>query len=94
MMLLEFLLADPGVSDPPVIWTLSTVTDNDPHPSVTLHGSYESAVAWLRSGWDIEGEFTHLDDEDLIRALAEAATVRASIDPHDRVITTYVAVIR
>lgn len=70
----------------PSVWTLATVTDNDPMPNVTLHGSYEHALEWLRSGWDVDGHYAHLKDDDLIDELAAMGSVRASIDEHDRVL--------
>lgn len=70
-----------------IVWSLATVTDDEPIPSVTLHDNYASAQAWLRSGWDVDGRFNDLDNDDLIDALCAAEQARASIDPHDRVIT-------
>lgn len=70
----------------PSVWTLATVTDDDPMPNVTLHASYERALAWLRSGWDVDGHFDALDGDGLIDELAAMGSVRASIDEHDRVL--------
>ncbi|MBO0676822.1 hypothetical protein JRC04_05035 [Mycolicibacterium sp. S2-37] len=52
-------------------YTLAVVPEGTNEPSVSVHLDYDSAVAWLRSGWDVDGRYDDQDDDTFIDGLKD-----------------------
>lgn len=62
-------------------WLLIVVTEGDmTEPCVSGHASDDDAVDWLRSGWDVDGRFSHVTDEDELIAAMRDGGVYVTIE--------------
>jgi hypothetical protein len=48
------------------IWVLAVVAQPGEPASVSIHPTHPAAEAWLRSGWDPEGDFQSMDFDGLL----------------------------
>ncbi|ASD50813.1 hypothetical protein PBI_LUCKY2013_201 [Mycobacterium phage Lucky2013] len=63
------------------IYTLAVVPPGTNEPSVSIHESWDAAVAWLRSGWDVDGLYDDLDEGTFIDSLRDL-DYGVAIDAH------------
>lgn len=63
------------------IWVLAVNAEYGAPASVSVHRTYELAVEWLRSGWDVEGSYRELDSDALLERLRLDRDVIAAIEP-------------
>ncbi len=63
------------------IWVLAVNAECGAPASVSVHRTYEAAVGWLRSGWDVEGSYRELDGGALLERLRLERDVIAAIEP-------------
>lgn len=63
------------------IWVLAVVAQPGEPASVSIHPTHLAAEAWLRSGWDPEGDFQGLDFDGLLERLRVDCAIVATVEP-------------
>lgn len=50
-------------------WVLAVTPEDEQEPSMSIHQTYDEAIYWLRSGWDSDGDYADVDDDELLERL-------------------------
>lgn len=64
-----------------VIWVAAVVSDVRWPPTVSIHPSYDDAVAFVRAGWDPEDVWAALDGDALVERLLVECDTSVTIEP-------------